>query len=217
MLPSNGLIDGLSRTQRQRLLKRCVPVELVLGAILCEADRPLRHVYFPLTGFISLVALVGSHPPWNWLIGSEGMFGARWRWASIPQDFGVVQAKGMRSPDQRANPARTERNPSLRRMFSRYLYVMFAQLATAACTRFPRSKRASRWLLMTHDRAQGPLRLTQFSRRHAGVRNAGDRRRRLRQEDHSLHARRHPDPEPQGLESRSCECYEATSRTTRNC
>lgn len=222
MLPSNRLIDGLSRTERQRLLKRCVPVELVLGAILCEADRPMRYVYFPLTGFISLVALVGSHPPLELgLIGSEGMFGAT---LALGVDTarlrGVVQGEGtalrLTSADIRRE---LKRSPALSRMFNRYLYVMLTQLAqTTACTRFHQIEaRLARWLLMTHDRANGDkFHLThKFLADMLGVQRsavtiaAGELQARklihyTRGEISVLNRK--------GLEARSCACYEATNK-----
>ena len=52
-------------------------MQLAFGAVLCEANQALRHVYFPLAGFISLVAIVKRHPPLEiGLIGNEGMLGA---------------------------------------------------------------------------------------------------------------------------------------------
>jgi CRP-like cAMP-binding protein len=222
MLPSNRLIDGLSRTQRQRFLKHCVPVELVLGAILCESDRPMRYVYFPLTGFISLVALVGSHPPLELgLIGSEGMFGATLALGvNSARLRGVVQGEGTALRLTSAYVRRElKRNPSLRRMFSRYLYVMFAQLSqTAACTRFHQIEaRLARWLLMTHDRAHGDrFRLTHsFLADMLGVQRSAvtiaagalQARKMIRYTRGDIQILNR-----KGLETRSCECYEATNR-----
>ena len=73
----NRLIEGLPRRARNGILQRCEPVDLDFGAILCEPDRRLQHVYFPLTATISLVAPVAGHPPIEMgLIGDEGMLGA---------------------------------------------------------------------------------------------------------------------------------------------
>ena len=56
----------------------CEPVELVRGEVLCEPDQPVRHVYFPTEGFISLVAMIdGSHGVEIGMVGREGMLGAQ--------------------------------------------------------------------------------------------------------------------------------------------
>jgi CRP-like cAMP-binding protein len=218
----NNLIDSLPRTDRERILKRCVHVKLVLGAILCEADRPIRYVYFPLSGFISLVATVGGHPPLEMgLIGSEGMLGGTLVLGVSNAGLqGVVQGSGtalrMSSADARRE---LKRSSSLSRIFSRYLYVMLAQLSqSAACTRFHLiDARLARWLLMTHDRAHADhFHLThQFLADMLGVQRsavtiaAGAMQakkliRYTRGEIRVLNRR--------GLEARSCECYQAVTR-----
>ena len=219
---TNSLIDALPRADRRRMLKRCVPVKLVLGAILCEADRPLRYVYFPLSGFISLVATVGGHPPLEMgLIGSEGLLGGTLVLGVSNAGLqGVVQGGGtalrMSSADVRRE---LKRSASLSRIFSRYLYVMLAQLSqSAACTRFHQiDARLARWLLMTHDRAHAD----HFHLTHkfladmlgvqrsavtiaAGAMQAKKLIRYTRGEIRVLNRK--------GLEDRSCECYQAVTR-----
>jgi len=154
----NRLIDGLSAETRKRILKLCAPVELAFGTVLCEANQPLRHVYFPLTGFISLVAIVKDHPPLEiGLIGNEGMLGA-----TLALDVtsarlrGIVQGPGtaLRMTAAQLRLLLRE-NRALRRTINRYLFVLLAQQSRSiACTRFHEIKsRLARWLLMTHDRA----------------------------------------------------------------
>ena len=154
----NRLIDGLSAETRKRIRKLCAPVELAFGTVLCEANQPLRHVYFPLTGFISLVAIVNDHPPLEiGLIGNEGMLGA-----TLALDVtsarlrGIVQGPGtaLRMTAAQLRLLLRE-NRALRRTINRYLFVLLAQQSRSiACTRFHEIKsRLARWLLMTHDRA----------------------------------------------------------------
>lgn len=219
---SNHLIDALPRAERLRILKRCATVKLVLGAILCEADRPLRYVYFPLSGFISLVASVGGHPPLEMgLIGSEGMLGGTLVLGVSNAGLqGIVQGGGtalrMSSADARRE---LKRSSSLSRIFSHYLYVMLAQLSqSAACTRFHQiDARLARWLLMTHDRAHAD----HFHLTHkfladmlgvqrsavtiaAGAMQAKKLIRYTRGEIRVVNRK--------GLEARSCECYQAVTR-----
>lgn len=155
---ANLLIERLPRAFRDRFLDLCEPVDLKSGAVLCEAHRPLRHAYFPLTGFISVVATVNHHPPVEiGQIGNEGMLGA-----TLALGVGgaglraIVQGSGsamrMSSPRLRLQ---LRASPSLRRTLNRYLFVLLAQQSQSiACTCFHEIKsRLARWLLMTHDRA----------------------------------------------------------------
>lgn len=217
--PVNRLIESLPRKERNRILGRCEPVDLVLGAILCETDQPFPYVYFPLTGFISLVQKVDNHPPLEiGLIGDEGMLGATLALGinSAPLQ-GAVQGRGsaLRMTAQQLRQI-LRISPSLLRALSRYLYVLMAQLSqTAACGRFHEVEtRLARWLLLTHDRAHADhFHLThQFLADMLGVQRsavtiaAGDLQRRnlirySRGEIRVLDRR--------GLEAASCECYRA--------
>ena len=154
----NRLIEGLPRGDRDEVLELSEPVELTFGTVLCEANQRLRHVYFPLAGFISLVAVVKHHPPLEiGLIGNEGMLGA-----TLALDVtdarlrGIVQGSGTAL---RMTAAQLRRqlcdSRALRRTINHYLFVLLAQQSRSiACTRFHEIKsRLARWLLLTHDRA----------------------------------------------------------------
>jgi len=58
---TNRLIAGVPSRDRARLLANCEQVDLVFGDKLSEADKPIKHVYFPLAGFISLVVTLDGH------------------------------------------------------------------------------------------------------------------------------------------------------------
>lgn len=154
----NRLIDGLSQADSKRILKHCETVDLVFGDILCEPDEVLRHVYFPLCGFISLVKIVGDEQRLEMgLIGNEGMLGVTMALGiSTAPLRGVVQGAGtsLRMSAKRFQRALRD-SPALGRALDRYLYVLMAQLSqTAGCNRFHEVEpRLARWLLLTHDRA----------------------------------------------------------------
>lgn len=215
----NCLVDRLSRQDRGRLMRACTPVDLVFGAILCEPEQPFRHVYFPQSGWISLVASVGAHKPLEMgLIGNEGMLGA-----TLALDIdaaplrGIVQGSGTALRMDAAQFKRElRRSPALLRALNRYLYVLMAQLSkTVACTHFHEvEERLARWLLMTHDRAHADhFYLTHsFLADMLGVRRSGvtiaagalQRRHLIRytRGEISILNRR-------GLEAAACECYQA--------
>jgi CRP-like cAMP-binding protein len=177
---TNNLIDSLPHKERNRTLKFCEPVDMVFGTILCEPNQTFTEVYFPLTGFISLVATVGAHPPLEMgLIGNEGMLGATLTLGvDVVPMRAVVQGSGtaLRMTAERFQQECRDNSP-MQRTCNRYLYVLMAQLSqTVSCTRFHAVEaRLARWLLMTHDRAHADhFHLThEFLADMLGVRRSG--------------------------------------------
>lgn len=213
----NRLLQDLPRNVRDRLLGECEPVSLAFGTVLCERDQPYRHVYFPLGGFLSLVATVSRHPPLEIaLIGSEGMLGATLVLeVKTARLQGIVQGAGTawRIPASRFRRALRE-SPALRDVTRRYLYVVLMQLSqSTACTRFHEAEaRLARWLLMTHDRAHSNrFHLThQYLGDMLGVRRSAvtiaagalQRRNLIRYVRGRIEV-----VDRKGLEAASCECY----------
>lgn len=156
----NHLIELLPRSDRRRLLAHCEPIQLVLAEVLCEPRKPTRHAYFPIDGFISLVARTDGHPGLEvGMVGREGMLGAHLALgvATVPL-HALVQGPGeawrITTADFRRELARSS---ALQRGMNRYIYVLMSQLAaSAACQRFHLiGPRLARWLLMSQDRAHG--------------------------------------------------------------
>jgi CRP-like cAMP-binding protein len=217
----NLLIERLPRKERNGILKRCEPTELVFGTTLCEPSQPFQHVYFPLSGFISLLITIDGHQPLETaLIGNEGMLGATLALGvNTAPECAVVQGAGTALRMTVAQCQMELRNStSLLRIFNRYLYVQIAQLSqTGACTHFHKIEpRLVRWLLMTHDRAHADhFYLThEYLADMLGVRRssitiaAGALQRRnlisySRGEITIL--------DRKGLEAASCECYDIMS------
>ena len=152
------MIAKLPSADRKRLLAACEPVELVLAQVLCERGNPSRDVYFPVDGFISLVAQIDSHPGLEvGMVGREGMFGAHLALGVVTEPLrALVQGPGAA---WRISAAAFRRelaaSAALQISLNRYLYVLMAQLASSAgCLRFHViGPRLARWLLMTQDRA----------------------------------------------------------------
>jgi CRP-like cAMP-binding protein len=213
----NRLLQDLPRSIRNRLLGECEPVSLAFGAVLCERGRPYRHVYFPLSGFLSLVATVSGHPPLEIaLIGSEGMLGATLVLeVKAARLQGIVQGAGTawRIPASGFRRALRE-SSALRDVTRRYLYVVLTQLSqSTACTRFHEAEaRLARWLLMTRDRAHSDsFHLThQYLGDMLGVRRSAvtiaagalQRRNLIRYVRGRIVV-----VDRKGLEAASCECY----------
>ena len=56
----NRLLSALSRELQIRLLPRMEKVNLAVRQVLFEANEPLTHVYFPLSGAMSLLIALAS-------------------------------------------------------------------------------------------------------------------------------------------------------------
>jgi len=157
-IAANLLIESLPRKEHDRVLDLCETVDLVYGDILCEYHQPFRHVYFPLSGFISLFTSVGGHPPLEMgLVGNEGMLGTKLVLGVDSSPFlGMVQGAGT-ALRMTAQQLRRElrHSPALLGTLNRHLYLLITQLSqSVACNRFHEVEpRLARWLLMTHDRA----------------------------------------------------------------
>jgi CRP-like cAMP-binding protein len=215
--PSNSLIASLSARDQIAVLKSSEEVDLTLSNVLCEPGAPIRHVYFPITGYISLITpkdVVDSLEVG--LIGREGVFGI-----TVLLDvndsplLALVQGGGvalrMTTPAFRKVVAESA---PFRRILNRYLYVLMAQLAqSAACGRFHLlDARLARWLLMTHDRAGSQsFSLThQFRAFMLGVRRSGVSVAAERLQDMNLiryNRGRVEVLDRKGLEAISCPCY----------
>jgi CRP-like cAMP-binding protein len=216
---ANELIAGLPRLEREQLLARCETVTLTFGSVLCEPDERYRHVYFPLSGFISLVALVSNHAPMELgLIGSEGMLGETLALGiNVTPLRAIVQGPGLALRLSAAHMrAALAECPKPARTIGAYLYVRLSQLAQgAACSRFHEVEpRLARWLLLTHDCAHADhFHLThQFLADMLGVQRsaitiaAGALQRRQ-----LIHYSRGEIDivSRDGLEAAACECYAA--------
>jgi len=156
--PENHLIGLLPRAQRLQLLRRCEPVDWVLTDVLGSRGAATPHVYFPVDGFISLIATVDDHPGVEvGMVGREGMLGVQLALGMPTQPLhAVVQGAGRAwRLDAAAFGEELVAGAALRQTLARYLAVLMQQLAnSAACQRFHQiEERLARWLLMTQDRS----------------------------------------------------------------
>jgi len=142
---------------RRRVLADADKVELAFADVLNNPRGALRHVYFPLSCFISLIMPIDDTSLEIGLVGSEGMFGTSLALGvHVSPVRAVVQGAGSAVRMGAASFCRElGRSPALQREINRYVFVRVGQLAQmAGCTRFHLIEaRLARWLLMTQDRA----------------------------------------------------------------
>lgn len=176
----NHLIELLPRKDRLRMLALCEPFELSLADVLCEPGKPMRHVYFPTSGFVSLISQIAGSPGVEvGMVGREGMLGAQLA-LGVPTAplHALVQGAGTSwRMSAKAFKSELARNLPLQTALHRYVYVLMAQLAeSTACVRFHQiGPRLARWLLMSQDRsAASTFAVTQeFLAYMLGVRRVG--------------------------------------------
>ena len=179
MSSPNRLLASLLTDDLDLLEAHLKPANLAVRKKLETPNRRIESVYFPHSGFASVVAVLAKKQVEVGLIGSEGMTG-------LPIVLGnhrsphstFIQAAGegqsIRAADLRN--AMLE-SPSLRNSLLKYVQAFGVQATqTAACNaQSSLDQRLARWLLMAQDRMLGKmLPLThEFLSIMLGVRRAG--------------------------------------------
>jgi CRP-like cAMP-binding protein len=213
----NHLLAALPSEEYGRLLPHLESVPLPFTQALYEGGEPIRHVYFPDDGLISLLVVMDDETVREiGVVGNEGM-------------LGVALALGMRTTTTRAlvqlpgtalrmkaGALRDElvRGGALPDVLRRYAHALFTQVCqSAACvSSHAVNQRLSRWLLMTHDHAPGDdfemkhefMAMMLGLTRSVVTRAAG----RLQKEEMIRYTRgRVTVLDRRGLEGIACECY----------
>ena len=218
----NQLIERLPRKDRLSLLGVCESVQLTLGEVLCEPGKATRHVWFPVDGFISMVAPIDGKPALEvGMVGREGMLGAHLALgvATVPLHALVQGAGTAWRVTATAFRAELARSPTLQGVIYRYVYVLMAQLTgSAACLRFHEiGPRLARWLLMSQDRAHADrFHVThEFLAYMLGVRRVGVTAAASALQRSGLieyHRGEMAVLDRAGLEAAACDCYANDSR-----
>lgn len=164
---SNHLLSALPRKDYRKLLPFLEPVELTFAQVLYEPYARIRHVYFPVDCFISMLTSVDDDRVAEvGLVGPEGMVGVPVVLGAAVSPFRAVVQGGGRAMRMNIADFRREFGESvaLRRELFLFTHLLMFQISqTAACNRFHNvTQRMARWLLMTRDRVSSDeFRITQ--------------------------------------------------------
>lgn len=158
----NKILSALPTFEYKRLRPSLEPVPLKAGSVLWEANRPIEFVYFLNSGMVSLVATMSDGATVEvGLVGREGFVGT-------PVALGVQSAPVRAIVQIEGHGFRIEsgllrhilpQTPRLEQMLRCYAHASAMQVAqAAACNRLHQvGERLSRWLTMSHDRAESDL------------------------------------------------------------
>jgi CRP-like cAMP-binding protein len=179
--PRNRLLAALPPDVLSALRPRLEAVELPLRRVLHVPGKPIEAVYFPETGYVSMLAYLESGDAAEvGLVGREGMVGLPVLLGAECDDIeAMVQNPGTALRiDAAAFREALDRTPALRNLLLRYALVHHGQVArTAACNgRHHIDQRLARWLLMAHGRTTGNDKFPmthEFLSMMLGVRRAG--------------------------------------------
>jgi CRP-like cAMP-binding protein len=211
-------LAALPVAEYERLRPYLETVPLALRDILYGADQAIPHVYFPLTGVLSLISRAEDQIE-GVEVGVVGREGA----AGLPVFLGgatatarcVVQIPGqalrMRSEVFRTNVGR---DSALHGLLLRYTHAFLTQVAqSVVCTtRHPVEQRLARWVLAIRARAgmnQFPL-THEFLAAMLGVRRAtiSVAARAFQKAGLIRYGRGQMTVlQPRGLERAACECH----------
>jgi CRP-like cAMP-binding protein len=219
---TNAILASLPVPEYQRLRHDLEPVKLTANDLLQESGAPIRYVYFPIDGVISLLATVESRRVLEVaLVGSEGMVGLS---LALGVNVSPVRAlvgiagSAVRLPELQFREVYRQ-NPALREELNRFTYteLAVARQAAACCAFHMIEQRFARRLLMIVDRLHSDR---FFCTHEAAAYALGVRRESISQVAGTLqhrglisYRRGHVRVlNRRGLESVACNCYTRISR-----
>jgi CRP-like cAMP-binding protein len=156
----NQLLAAFDASSRRRVEPHLEPVDLKLKTVICEAGAPVKHVYFPEGGVLSLLTVMRDGVAVETAnIGREGAFGTLAA-MSTRTSFNqcLVQLEGpMRRCPVEVIHEEFKTNEAVRDLLVAYSETLISQIQqTAGCNSLHRIEaRMARWLLMMVDRAHG--------------------------------------------------------------
>lgn len=176
----NRILSRLSKADFRLLEPHLETVDLPLRKMLAARNRRVEHVYFPESGFASVVANGGDIAIEVGIIGREGMTGmsvALGNGDRVPHEtYMQLAGHGQRISAEQLRKAIAASVP-LHHVLLAFVHCFMTQTAQTALAngRSKIEERLARWLLLAHDRVDGDeLPLThEFLAIMLGVRRSG--------------------------------------------
>lgn len=220
--PPNRLLAALPKSEFNDLFAKMETVPLDFGGPIYQAGEPIKRIYFPESGIISLLSAVDRYSTLEvGIVGSEGLAGVSvFLGVATSPNRALVQGSGTAlTVSPRAFLAACKSSEKLSQAVRRYIHSLLTQISqSAVCNRYHVIEdRLSRWLLMTHDRMRtDEFQITQdFLSNMLGVRreavNIAARDLQLRGLI-SYKRGRLTVIDRQGLEAAACPCYKVINQ-----
>jgi CRP-like cAMP-binding protein len=216
---ANHLLRALPVAEFEALRAHLQPVELVRESVLVEAGNPLKHVYLPHSGVISMmVRLSEGQTVEAAIVGRDSVVGAAAALdGGISLTDAVVLLPGTASILDVADfKAAADRSVMFRTMLARHELALLAQAQQSAACNASHSveARLSRWLLRARDLCDSetlPLTQEMLAQIIGVQRNSiSIVAHALQQADIISYSRGHIEiKDAEGLREASCECYDA--------
>jgi CRP-like cAMP-binding protein len=157
--PTNRLLAALPKNEYRKLLPDLEEFALIFGELIYKPGALVRHVYFPTSGIVSLLADVDDGGSLEvGIVGREGMAGMSvFMGVKTSPNRALVQGAGSALRMKATTLRRiTANDGSLSRLLRRHSYSLWVQLSqSSVCNLYhPIDARLARWLLMTRDRME---------------------------------------------------------------
>ena len=159
-LQQNQLLSSLRAADLKLLKPFLKTVELGLQKVLIEPNKPIKHLYFPTSGIVSVVTASSRKRQIEvGMIGREGVTGVNVLLGEIRSPhttYVQIAGRGQRINVEDLRKV-LKRSASLRDSLLRFAQTLMVQKAYAALAigQAKIAERLARWLLMAHDRLDG--------------------------------------------------------------
>ncbi|KQP30027.1 CarD family transcriptional regulator [Methylobacterium sp. Leaf104] len=156
----NRLLRAMAPEDFARLAPHLEPVAGALHQSLIRPHQPVERLYFPESGFVSIVTGASAGRVEIGLIGREGLVGATPILLDsdrTPSHAYVQNAGRLLALDAAILRAAVGQSPSLRHLLLRFVQVQIVHLGQTAYANatYTMEVRLAAWLLMCHDRVDG--------------------------------------------------------------
>jgi len=154
----NRLLAALPAADYARILPSLTVVPLKLKAVLHKPGEPIQDVYFPGSGFCSMLTVLEDGGMVEIAtVGREGMLGVSAVLDGTPAtSFVMVQGESDTCYRMKVDPFRREidRHGAFHELMTHYAHALFGFVAQSTACNAVHSveQRLARWLLMARDR-----------------------------------------------------------------